>query len=587
MSSNIIQDPATFEVFRNAVSGLADEMAITILRTAHSQIVASSMDFSAAVCDSKGRIIAQANTCPVHLGSIPEAMDAVLSAFGDSIHDGDVYILNDPDLGGMHLPDIFVIAPTYHDDQLLGFSVTVVNHTDVGGWAAGSMAVQSTSIFGEGIQIPPSRLTDAGVTNSAFFELILRNVREPDMLRGDLQSQLAACYAGNAGLRALADKHGRTDFERLTDELLDYSEALVRHALTEAPDGVYTFDDQIDDDGLGSGPIPFRVRATIAGSTIDFDFAGSSNQVPSALNATASFTRSACYASVQGVLGADIPANSGFYRPFSFEIPAGSILSGRRPAARGARGLVAYRIIDTVLGALAPAFPDRVPAAGDGGPNSVAVGVTESQGTSVVLWDILCGSWGATPTGDGNDGISPLGANLANTPVEELEQSGHVRIDGYGYLPDTGGPGTYRGGLSTFRDMTVLHDGATVQIRSDRRTSRAYGLGGGQEGAPSANILDPGAATEQLLPAKPHLTVTAGSRHRQVTAGGGGYGDPFERDPQRVLDDVLDGKVTVAGALRDYGVALDSSCTAINSAETRVAREQHVRAITHPKEALS
>ncbi|MEU0502396.1 hydantoinase B/oxoprolinase family protein [Nocardia sp. NPDC005998] len=572
MSTNIIQDAATFEVFRNAVSGLADEMAITILRTAHSQIVASSMDFSAALCDASGRIIAQANTCPVHLGSIPDAMGAVLEAFGDSIAEGDVYMLNDPDFGGMHLPDIFVVAPTFTGGRLLGFSVTVVNHTDVGGWAAGSMAVQSTSIFAEGIQIPPSRLIDAGITNTTFLDLILRNVREPELLRGDLESQLAACYAGNTGLRALAHKHDRSDFDRLCNELLDYSEALVRDALTRAPDGVYNFVDQIDDDGLGSGPIPFRVAATVSGSDIRFDFTGSSPQVPSALNATASFTRSACYASVQGVLGTDIPANSGFYRPFSFDIPAGSVLNGQRPCARGARGLVAYRIIDTVLGALAPAFPDRVPAAGDGGPNSVAVGVTEADGTSTVLWDILCGSWGATPTGDGNDGISPLGANLANTPVEELEQSGHLRIDGYGYLPDTGGPGTYRGGLSTFRDMTVLHDNTTVQIRSDRRTSRAYGLRGGAPGAASANLLDPGSSTEELLPSKPHMILHAGRRHRQVTAGGGGYGDPLLRDPQLVLDDVLDGKVTVEAALRDYGVVLDSTGARILEAETRVSR---------------
>ncbi|OZE81547.1 5-oxoprolinase [Rhodococcus sp. 15-649-2-2] len=572
MSNNTLRDAATFEVFRNAISGLADEMAITILRTAHSQIVASSMDFSAALCDASGRIVAQANTCPVHLGSIPDAMAAIMDAFGDSITDGDVYILNDPDLGGMHLPDIFAVAPTFAHGSLVGFAVTVVNHTDVGGWAAGSMAVQSTSIFAEGVQIPPSRLVSAGTTNATFLDLILRNVREPELLRGDLESQLAACHAGGIGLQGLADKYGRDEFDLLVDELLDYSETLVRSQLDRAPNGHYTFEDQIDDDGLGSDPIPFVVAVTIDGADITFDFTGSSPQVASALNATASFTRSACYASLQGALGSDIPANSGFYRPFTFVIPAASILSGQRPAARGARGLVAYRVIDTVLGALAPAFPDRVPAAGDGGPNSVAVGITEADGRSVILWDILCGSWGATPTGDGNDGISPLGANLANTPIEELEQSGHIRIDGYGYLPDSGGPGAFRGGVSTYRDMTVLHDGATVQIRSDRRLSVPYGLDGGGSGAPSQNVLDFGTESEQLLPAKPHLTVSAGSRHRQVTAGGGGYGNPYSRDPQRVLDDVIDGKVTVAGALRDYGVAIDADALTILVDATRDAR---------------
>ena len=572
MSNNIIQDAATFEVFRNAVSGLADEMAITILRTAHSQIVASSMDFSTALCDARGRIIAQANTCPVHLGSIPAAIDAMLDEFGATIVDGDVYILNDPDKGGMHLPDIFAVAPSFADDHLIGFTVTVVNHTDVGGWAAGSMAVQSTSIFGEGIQIPPSRLVAGGELNSTFLEVILRNVREPDLLRGDLESQLAAAHAGGAGLRALTEKYGIDEYTRLIDELLDYSEILVRTELTNAPDGEYRFEDQIDDDGLGSGAIPFKVAVTVAGSDITFDFTGSSPQVSSALNATASFTQSACYAALQGALGSDIPANSGFYRPFTFVIPEASILDGQRPSARGARGLVGYRIIDTVLGALAPAFPQRVPAAGDGGPNSVAVGLVESDGSSVILWDILCGSWGATPTGDGNDGISPLGANLANTPIEELEKSGHIRIDGYGYLPDTGGAGMFRGGLSTFRDMTVLHETASVQIRSDRRTSFPYGLNGGGTGSPSANILDHGTANEQLIPSKPHLTVHAGSRHRQVTAGGGGHGDPLLRDPQLVLEDVLDGKVTVEGARLDYGVDIDIDAGRVLHDEPRTAR---------------
>ncbi|MFE6742648.1 hydantoinase B/oxoprolinase family protein [Streptomyces tubercidicus] len=571
-----IRDAATFEVFRNAVSGLADEMAITILRTAHSQIVASSMDFSAALCDATGRVIAQANTCPVHLGSIPDAMNAVLDAFGDSVRPGDVYLLNDPDLGGMHLPDIFAVAPVFTPGhELIGFSVTVVNHADVGGWAAGSMAVQSTSIFAEGVQIPPSRLIEAGRLNETFLALILRNVREPDLLRGDLEAQLAACHAGGAGLQDLAERHGAAGLTALNDELLDYSETLLRAALADAPDGNYTFEDFIDDDGLGSPPIPFRVTVSITGDALTLDFTGSSPQVASALNATASFTRSASYAAIQGALGSDIPANSGFYRPFTFVIPEASILNGQRPSARGARGLVAYRIIDTVLGALAPVFPHRVPAAGDGGPDSVAIGITEHDGSSVVLWDILCGAWGARPDRDGVDGISPLGANLANTPVEELEQSGHLRIDGYGYLPDTGGAGKWRGGLSTFRDMTLLHPEASVQIRSDRRSHLPYGLQGGAHGTPSSNLLNGDTPQEQVLPAKTLHTLVSGDRHRHVTAGGGGHGDPFTRDLERVVEDVLEEKVTVAGAARDYGVVMAADGTVDLTATQERRAAQH------------
>ena len=576
MTKRILRDAATFEVFRNAVSGLADELAITILRTAHSQIVASSMDFSAALCDASGRTIAQANTCPVHLGSIPDAMDAVLKAFGDEITDGDVYILNDPSQGGMHLPDIFIIAPIFYEAALLGYVVTVVNHSDVGGWSAGSMASQSTSIFAEGIQIPPSRLIAAGTVNETFYDIILRNVREPSMLRGDLESQMAACHAGGAGMIELATRYGVPEYQALVDELLDYSEALVRAALEDAPDGVYRFEDQIDEDGLGSGPIPFKVEITITGTDIHFDYTGSSPQVASALNATESFTRSASYASLQGALGSNIPANSGFYRPFTFTIPEASILNGQRPSARGARGLVAYRLVDLVLGALAPALPNHVPAAGDGGPGSIALGITEPDGSQVVIWDFMMGSWGATRSGDGNDGISPLGANMANIPVEEVESSGHVRIDAYGFVPDSAGAGQFRGGLSLFRDMTLLCDEATMQIRSDRRTSQPYGLHGGHQGAPSLNLLDRDTDHEKVLDTKPFLVIRQGTTHRHITAAGGGYGHPYDREPRLVLDDVLEGKVTVEGALRDYGVAIEvqQGKPVLLDAETKRARSK-------------
>ncbi|KAB2385964.1 hydantoinase B/oxoprolinase family protein [Actinomadura montaniterrae] len=576
----MIRDAVTFEVFRNAVTGLADEMAITILRTAHSQLVASSMDFSAALCDAQGRVIAQANTLPVHLGSIPAAMEAIFDEFGGDIIPGDVYLLNDPSLGGMHLPDIFAVAPVFAGEALLGFSVTVVNHTDVGGWAAGSMAVQSTSIFAEGVQIPPSRLIEAGVVNQTFLQLILRNVREPELLRGDLESQLAACHTGSEGLRALAARHGVEGLADLVDELLDYSETLFRAALAEAVPGTYEFTDHIDDDGLGSGPIPIRVKVTLSEAGIELDFTGSAPQVGSALNATDSFTRSAAYAALQGVLASDIPANSGFYRPFSFVIPEASILNGQRPSARGARGLVGFRIIDAVLGALAPVFPDRVPAAGDGGPDGIAIGLVGPDGESVVLWDALSGAWGARPDRDGVDGISSLGANLTNTPVEELERSGHLRIDGYGYLPDSGGAGRWRGGLATFRDMTMLAPEASVQIRSDRRKFLPYGLAGGAQGTPSLNVLDRGGPDERVLESKPHFVMTAGTRHRHVTAGGGGHGSPFERTPERVREDVLDGKVTRLGAERDYGVviteagAIDASATTALRGKVRSATSQ-------------
>lgn len=574
MSKPVIHDPATFEVFRNAISGLADQMAITVLRTAHSQIVAESMDFSAALCDAKGQLIAQANTIPVHLGSTPEAMKEIFAHFGSDITPGDIYILNDPDLGGMHLPDLFVIEPIHEEDHLLGFAVVIANHADVGGWAAGSMAVQSTSIFAEGIQIPPSRLVDAGVMNDTLLKVIMRNCREPELFLGDLESQLSACHAGAGGIRELAVRYGQQEYEKLCGELLDYSETLLLAALAQVPAGEYFFEDAMDNDGLGHGPIPLVVKATITATSVHFDFTGSSAQVASALNATTSFTKSGAYAALQGAVGQDIPPNAGFYRPITFTIPSGTILNPIRPAARGARGLTGLRVIDLVLGALSSAFPETVPASGDGSPNTVAIGITEESGKSIVIWDILCGAWGARPDRDGLDAASSLGANLSNTPVEEMERAGLIRIDGYGYIPDTAGPGKFRGGLATFRDMTLLYDTATLRGRSDRRDFPPYGLRGGEKGSPSANILNLGSDNEELLPTKPSIEIVAGTRHRHVTASGGGYGNALERDPELVLTDFLEEKVTEAGALRDYAVVISNN--EIDNVKTAAARALRV-----------
>ena len=555
VSPSYAMQSTSFDVFKNAVTAIADEMAITILRTAHSQIVADSYDFSAALCDRRGRVVAQANTLPVHLGSIPSAMTAVLRHFSDTLAEGDVYILNDPDDGGMHLPDIFLVRPVFVGQQLLGFSVATANHADVGGWKPGSMAVQSTSIFAEGIQIPPVRLMSREVVDETLRSVILRNVRQPDLLWGDLESQLAACFTGAAGLKRIVGSYGVEEFETLVEALLDYSEDLLRAALADTPDAEATFTDYLDDDGLGSGPIGFSVRLALRGDTLLVDFTGTSDQVDSALNATESFTRSAVYAVAQGLFGAGVPANDGFYRPIECIVPEGTILNPRRPAARGARGIVAFRLIDAMFGAFHELVPGRVPAAGDGGPTPIIIG-SHDGAEWIVQWDVLNGAWGARPNQDGIDGTSQLGANIANTPVEELERRGVIRIDGYGFLPDTGGAGVWRGGLSTFRDMTIVAQSASVSIRSDRRRHLPYGLAGGKSGAPSLNILNPG-PKEEILPSKTSTEMRAGDRHRHVTAGGGGFGNPHERDPRLVLEDFVDGKVSNSHAREAYCVVID------------------------------
>jgi N-methylhydantoinase B len=551
----LLRDPATFEVFKNAIVGVANEMAITVIRTAHSQIIAESMDFSTALCDAQGRVVAQGNCTPLHMGSVPAAMDAVLARYGDDLYDGDVFALNDPDEGGSHLPDIFVFTPAFVDGRLEGFAVAIGHHADIGGRVAGGNAVDSTEIFQEGLQIPVCRLVSEGVLNETLVSILTRNVRIPDVVLGDLQAEVAACHTGVSGLRALVRRYGAERFRSLVDELLDYSETLLRNKISELPDGRWSFEDCLDDDGLGSDSVPLRVAVTLRGSEVSFDFTGSSPQVPSALNGTASMTMSAAYAALQAAVGVDIPGNAGFYRPIRFTIPKGSILDGRRPAARNARGILGYRLVDTIWGALTEVLPDRIPACGDGGPNGVSIGATDDDGTQSVLVDVCFGAWGGRPNGDGLDGASPMACNLANTPIEDLERTGLVRIEQYGYLPDSGGAGTWRGGLSIVRDLRLEHEDASLQIRSDRREHRPYGLAGGQPGGACWNILNPD-GEQRVLPSKVTTRFRRGDVHRHITAGGGGYGDPLLRDPARVLADVVAGKVTAEGARRDYGVVV-------------------------------
>ncbi|MDO8208802.1 hydantoinase B/oxoprolinase family protein [Conexibacter sp. CPCC 206217] len=562
-------DPIRLEVFRNAVTGIADEMAITIIRTAHSQIVAESMDFSTALADGDGRLLAQGNCTPMHMGSVPEAMEQLIARLGDDMRSGDVFVFNDPDEGGMHLPDVFVVRPVFHDDVRVAFTVAIAHQSDIGGRVPGGNAVDSREIFEEGLQIPILRLERDGVRNETLLRILRKNVRNPEVVLGDIEAEVAACAGGARQLEQLVRQHGIERFNALVEELMDYSEALVRSRLAALPNATTAFVDWLDDDGMGSAPVPLHVRVTIADDEAHFDFTGSADQVRSALNCTGAFTKSASFAALQAALGGDIPANSGLYRAVRFTLPERSIVNGRRPAARAARGLVGYRLVDAIWGAMSEILPDTIPAAGDGGPNNLTLGVTHADGSQSIIVDALFGAWGGGFGRDGLDGASHLAGNLSNSPVEELEQSGIVEVREFAYVPDTGGAGRWRGGLSIAREIRLLSPGI-LQVRSDRREHRPYGLAGGEPGAPCLNILDPGPG-ERLLPSKVVIELAPGQIHRHVTAGGGGYGSPLARDPQRVLDDVLDGKVTAAAAARDYGVVIGPDL-AVDESATRARR---------------
>ena len=549
-------DPITFAVLKSAFDSIVDDMAYTVMRTARSPIVRDVLDYSVTMCDAQGRILAQAKTVALHLGAVPDAMQSVLRHYGNDLAPGDVVILNDPYDGGMHLPDIFMFKPVFHNERLIAFSVVICHHCDVGGRVPGSNASDSTEIFQEGLRIPPLKLFDRGTPNKTLFDIIGRNVRLPDLVIGDLEAQLATCSLGERELLRLVEKYGASQIHAFVEEILDYAERMTRRGIASWPDGVYRFTDYIDGDGFDESPIPIKVALTVAGDQVSVDFTGSSPQVRGAINSTLSFVKSATYLAVRCALDKDVPNNAGVYRCIDVHAPLGTLLNPQSPAPVAARALTGYRVVDTVMGALAQVVPDRVMAAGEGGNTVVCLGGYDAETREpFILVDMINGAWGGRATKDGIDGVTNPSQNMSNMPVEILEATYPVLIEEYACRPDSGGAGRTRGGLGCVRQYRLLADEAVLQLRADRYVHRPYGLFGGHAGAPSRNLLWTGSEFE-LLTSKVTRTVQKGEVIRHEQAGGGGYGDPFERSPSAVLDDVLNEKVTPEFARDAFGVAV-------------------------------
>jgi N-methylhydantoinase B len=400
-------------------------------------------------------------------------MDSVLKAFPHEWHSDDLVIFNDPYHGGMHLPDLFMIAPVLSRGVLIGFAVTTMHHADMGGRVPGSNAADSTEIFQEGLRIPPLKLVANGQTNAEILQLLLTNVRVPTTVRGDLDSQIAACKRGTDDMRQLHQAHRGGDFGKALDELLDYTEELTAIELETLEPGDYEFEDFIDSDGVNEIPLRIRVRLSIAGGRIIADFAGSSPQATGAITSTLSMTRSATYAAIRCVMGRDIPNNEGFFRRIEIRTEEGSIVHAAFPAPVAARGVTAFRIVDAVLGALGQAAPTRAIAAGDGGITVVVIAGYEN-GRPFASTEALSASWGATARADGIDGVAHPGVNIRNTPAELTERENPVEVVQFAYVPDSGGPGRFRGGLAIIKEWRILAEEVVVQVRADRQMHEPY-----------------------------------------------------------------------------------------------------------------
>ncbi len=567
-----IKDPIAFELFKNTIFSIADEMALTICRTTYSGVLRDNMDFSTAFADANGKLVAQGLTLPAHLGSIPDALDVVVERFGAEMKPGDMYIMNDPFDGGMHLPDIFIFKPIFVEDRRLAFAATICHHADVGGRVPGSNASDSTEIYQEGLRIPPLKLYDEGKRNDTIWALIEKNVRIPVQVLGDLRAQLAACHIAETQFLELVADYGEATVDLYMAEIIDYAERLTRAAVRDLPDGVYSFEDWIDDDGIDIGkPIRLFVTITKKGDGMSFDWTGSADQVKGAINNTLSFTKAASYTAVRSVLPDGIPNNEGVFRVIQVTAPSGTIANMVLPGACAARGLTGFRMVDCAFGALAMMVPDKVCAASDGGNTGVSIGGYDADRKPYIYVDFACGTWGGRPWADGLQGNSNMFANMASQSVEVIEAEQPMQILRYEFLPDRAGAGMYRGGAPYRRDYRFLEKEAILQVRSDRRAIKPYGLYGGRPGKPSMNYLNPD-GNKQPLPTKPTMTITRGDVFSHELAGGGGWGDPFKRDPEAVLQDVRNELVSKDAALDEYGVVVDTEAWTVDKAATEALR---------------
>ncbi len=550
-------DPFLREVIKYAFDAIADNMALTLMRTSHSGIVRDSLDFSTALSDATGQTVAQGVCTPMHLGCFQDALKNVIKSFEEKIYQDDVFIFNDPfAAAGQHLPDIYITSPIFRDSRIVAWATALAHHSDVGGIVAGSNALGAHEIFQEGLRLPVVKFLERGVPNQALWDVITLNVRTPEKVMGDLQAQIAACKSCEKELGDLFDRYGVETVLQYADHLQDYAEELTKSEIRKVPNGIYSFTDHIDGLGKDPQPVVLNVKVIVEDETVIVDWEGTSKQVPGGINPSFPFTKSCAYAALRSILDADIPNCEGFSRPITVKAPLGSLLNPKFPAPCGARGITGYRMIDCLFGALSSAVPDNVTADTTGGSTLPTIS-GYLNGKAYVFCETFMGTWGGTSKHDGQEGVPHMGANQSNVSVEMIEQDYPIRINQYGLVPDTGGAGQYRGGLALVREYESLHDGALLNVRSDKRDFPPHGLFNGKNGKPSKNILNPD-SEQKILPVlmTEVEALNRGDVFRHIMAGGGGYGDPLKRKPELVLKDVIEEKVTIAGAKEDYGVVI-------------------------------
>jgi N-methylhydantoinase B len=542
-------DRITLEVIGSALLAIAEEMGEALIKSSYSSNIKERQDCSTALFTLQGDVIAQAEHIPMHLGSLIMIVQEVLKRYPvGALREGDVFIGNDPYTGGStHLPDITVASPVFDGGEPIGFVANIAHHADGSGR-------ETRSIWDEGLRIPPIRVVEGGVLRDDVMELLLLNFHLPRERQGDFRAQFAANRIGAERWRELLARYDRPTTLAAMQALLAYGERKIRAALRRVPDGVYTFEDWMDDDGAGGPPVPIRVRITVAGETITLDFAGTGAQVAGDINVVYLALVATVYYALKALLDPTIPANGGFYRAIRVEAPEGSIVNARPPAPVAWRTQTCQRVADVIFGALAPALPAEVIAATNGANSAwVFSGLHPRTGQYYVYLETIGGGSGARATKDGLDGVQVHITNTSNLPVECLEMEYPLLVEEYALVEDSGGPGRFRGGLGLRRIIRLLGREATFLGTLERQRFAPWGLFGGGEGGRGAIVLNAGGPGERALgPKVAGLTLREGDAVTIITPGAGGYGPPAERDRDRLACDLREGKVSHAVARAIY-----------------------------------
>jgi N-methylhydantoinase B len=547
-------DPITVAVIASALRSMAWEMGEALRRSSHSPIIREMYDYSCGVFTAAGETVAQDELIPAFLGTMAATMPFVIDEGGDP-RPGDVFMTNDPYRGGTHTPDIQLFVPLFADGALVGWCGNIAHHSDMGGTNPGTEGYANHSIFEEGLRIPPVRLVDAGRLNEPLLRTLENNIRDPRSTAGDLRAQLAAARLGARRMDELLGRYGGATIVAAMDALLEQSERRLRAAIADRPDGVATAEGWLDDDGVGGDPVPIRVRVTVAGDGVHVDLTGTAPQMAGGMNMSETAARSAVGYAIKAIFDPDAPHNGGVFRAIEMVLPEGSIANPRFPAAVSLRHLAAQRTADTLVRAFGDLYPDEATAGSFVGFSSLAAACAHPRtGDPVVIQDDLGGGMGAHAAGDGLDTVDTYLGNVQMLPAEIAELQYPVRIVGTELVADSGGPGRFRGGLGMRRVYEFLDDAdAVVYTEQTLEAYAPHGIRGGSDGRPARVVLErtDGSATELR---KLRVDARRGDRLVVTTGGGGGYGDPRERDRALVERDLVEGKITAEAAASVYGL---------------------------------